>query len=149
MGGTEHASLYATARDQCIAHWAAKACGTSAISEGAYHRLGGCSLITISTVVFRVARRELKPMSTPTNYPHIETRADGKVWLIGTQTKVIEVALDRLAHHWDADEIQRQHPHLTLGQIHSCLAYYHDHEEEMDQAIEEQLRGCASARATR
>ena len=85
-------------------------------------------------------------MSTPTNYPHIETRADGKVWLIGTQTKVIEVALDRLAHHWDADEIQRQHPHLTLGQIHSCLAYYHDHEEEMDQAIEEQLRAVSHLR---
>jgi len=84
--------------------------------------------------------RELKTMSTPTSYPHIEKRADGKVWLIGTQTKVLEVALDRLAHHWDADEIQRQHPHLTLGQIHSCLAYYHDHEEEMDRAIEEQLR---------
>jgi uncharacterized protein (DUF433 family) len=79
-------------------------------------------------------------MPTPTDYPHIETRADGKAWLIGTQTKVLEVALDRLAHHWDADEIQRQHPHLTLGQIHSCLAYYHDHEPEMDRAIEEQLR---------
>jgi uncharacterized protein (DUF433 family) len=79
-------------------------------------------------------------MSIQTGYPHIEKRADGKVWLTGTQTKVIEVALDRLAHHWDADEIQRQHPHLNLGQIHSCLAYYHDHQEEMDWAIEEQLR---------
>jgi uncharacterized protein (DUF433 family) len=90
--------------------------------------------------------RELKTMSTPTNYPHIEKRADGKVWLIGTQTKVLEVALDRLAHHWDADEIQRQHPHLTLGQLHSCLAYYHDHQEEMDRAIEEQLRAVAHLR---
>jgi uncharacterized protein (DUF433 family) len=79
-------------------------------------------------------------MSTPIAYPHIEQRADGKVWLIGTQTKVVEVALDRLAHHWDADEIQRQHPHLTLGQIHSCLAYYHDHQGEMDRIIDEQLR---------
>jgi uncharacterized protein (DUF433 family) len=79
-------------------------------------------------------------MSTPTAYPHIERRADGKLWLIGTQTKVLEVALDRLAHHWDADEIQRQHPHLTLGQIHSCLAYYHDHQDVMDRLIDEQLR---------
>src|SRR6516162_8986107 len=90
--------------------------------------------------------RELKTMSTPTNYPHIEKRADGKVWLIGTQTKVLEVALDRLAHHWDADEIQRQHPHLTLAQIHSCLAYYHDHQEEMDRAIEAQLRSVEQLR---
>jgi uncharacterized protein (DUF433 family) len=79
-------------------------------------------------------------MSTVTGYPHIEQRADGKVWIIGTQTKVLEVALDRLAHHWDADEIQRQHPHLTLGQIYGCLAYYYDHQQEMDRIIEEQLR---------
>jgi uncharacterized protein (DUF433 family) len=79
-------------------------------------------------------------MSTQTTYPHFEWRADGKLWLIGTQTKVVEVALDRLAHHWDADEIQREHPHLTLGQIYSCLAYYYDHQEEMDRIVEEQLR---------
>ncbi len=85
-------------------------------------------------------------MSTPTNYPYIEKRDDGKVWLIGTQTKVLEVALDRLAHHWDADEIQRQHPRLTLAQIHSCLAYYYDHQEEMDGAIDEQLRTVARVR---
>src|SRR5258708_39636185 len=78
-------------------------------------------------------------MSTEPPYPHIERRPDGKLWLIGTQTKVVEVALDRLAPHWDADEIQRQHPHLTLGQIHSCLAYYYDHQEEMDRTIDEQL----------
>lgn len=78
-------------------------------------------------------------MSTTTSYPHIEQRADGKLWLVGTQTKVVEVALDRLAHHWDADEIQRQHPHLTLGQIHSCLAYYYDHQAEMDRLIDEQV----------
>ncbi len=79
-------------------------------------------------------------MSAPNNYPHLERRADGKLWLMGTQTKAVEVVLDRLAHHWDAEEIQRQHPHLTLGQIYSCLAYYHDHQEEMDRIIEEQLQ---------
>jgi uncharacterized protein (DUF433 family) len=79
-------------------------------------------------------------MTIESCYPHIEQRPDGKMWLLGTQTKVLEVALDRLAHHWDADEIQRQHPHLTLGQIHSCLAYYYDHQEAMDRMVEEQLR---------
>jgi uncharacterized protein (DUF433 family) len=86
-------------------------------------------------------------MPAESSYPHIEKRLDGKMWLTGTQTKVVEVALDRLAHHWDADEIQRQHPHLTLGQIYSCLAYYYDHQEEMDQVIEEQLRVVERLRA--
>jgi uncharacterized protein (DUF433 family) len=72
--------------------------------------------------------------------PHIEFNSQGVPYLAGTQTKVIEVALDRLAHHWDADEIQRQHPHLSLAQIYSALAYYYDHEAEMDEEIEEQLR---------
>jgi hypothetical protein len=39
-------------------------------------------------------------MSTPESYPHIEKRSDDKLWLTGTQTKVIEVALDRIAHHY-------------------------------------------------
>jgi hypothetical protein len=33
----------------------------------------------------------------------------------GTQTKVIEIALDQIAHQWDALEIRRQHPHLRFG----------------------------------
>jgi uncharacterized protein (DUF433 family) len=82
-------------------------------------------------------------MDTPLAYPHLEKRSDGKVWLIGTQTKVIEVALDRIAHRWDADEIQRQHPHLTLGQIHSCLAYYFDHRKRW---IEPLKRSCKPSR---
>lgn len=88
-------------------------------------------------------------MIPPVSYPYIEQRADGKLWLIGTQTKVLEVALDRLAHPWDAEEIRRQHPHLTLGQIHSCLAYYHDHQEEMDRIIDEQLRAIQRLRGER
>ena len=79
-------------------------------------------------------------MGTPTPYAHIEQRPDGKAWLIGTQIKVLEVALNRIAHHWDGEEIQRNHPHLTLGQIYSCLAYYHDHQVEMDRMIDEQLQ---------
>jgi len=33
-----------------------------------------------------------------------------------------------------------QHPHLSLAQIYSALAYYHDHQAEMDQEIEKGLR---------
>lgn len=86
-------------------------------------------------------------MCIPTSYAHIEQRADGKMWLIGTQIKVIEVALDRIAYHWDGDEIQRQHPHLALGQIYSCLAYYYDHQEQMDAIIEGQLQTIKRLRA--
>ena len=68
-------------------------------------------------------------------YPHIEIREDGQPMIVGAHTKVLMVAMDRLAYHWDADEIQRQRPHLTKGQIYSALAYYYDHEEEMNRQI--------------
>jgi len=54
----------------------------------------------------------------------------------GTTTKVVELVLDVLAYGWSPDEIHFQHPHLTLGQIHSALAYYWDHQEELDRDIE-------------
>src|SRR5437016_10623804 len=80
--------------------------------------------------------------------PHIEFDSQGVPYLTGTQTKVIEVALDRLAHHWDADEIHRQHPHLSLGQIYSALAYYYDHQKELDEDIAERIRRAEEIRAS-
>src|SRR5438132_1432990 len=71
--------------------------------------------------------------------PHVEIGSDGVPRITGTQTKVLEIVLDRLAHHWDADEIQRQHPYLSLAQIYSALAYYHDHQREIDDAIERSI----------
>jgi uncharacterized protein (DUF433 family) len=81
------------------------------------------------------------------DYPHIELRSSGVPYVAGTQTKVVEITLDRIAHHWDADEIRRQHPHLSLGQIYAALAYYSDHKEELDEQIEQQLRYMESSRA--
>jgi uncharacterized protein (DUF433 family) len=72
-------------------------------------------------------------------YGHIVFDSQKVPFLSGTQTKVVEVVLDHLAHGSDAHEIHRQYPHLTLGQIHSALAYYYDHQAEMDQAIQDRL----------
>lgn len=72
-------------------------------------------------------------------YAHIEITPQGVPIIAGTTTKVVQVVMDRLAHHWDADEIQRQHPHLSLAQIHSALAYYYDHQVELDKDIERRL----------
>ena len=94
-----------------------------------------------------MANEEGKPAMATTNYPHIEIRPEGVPYLTGTQTKVIEVVLDRLGNHWDADEIHRQHPHLSLLQIHIALAYYYDHQEEMDREIERQRQYVAALRA--
>jgi uncharacterized protein (DUF433 family) len=73
-------------------------------------------------------------------YAHIEFTADGSAYIAGTKTKVEEIVLDHLAHGWDATEIHRQHPHLSLAEIYSALAYYYDHRSEVDAMIEDGLR---------
>jgi hypothetical protein len=54
--------------------------------------------------------------------------------------KVIELVLDKVAYGWSPEELRFQHPDLTLGQIHSALAYYWDHQDELDQDIERRLQ---------
>jgi uncharacterized protein (DUF433 family) len=76
---------------------------------------------------------------TTTGYGHIEFTDDGVPRIEGARIKVVEIVLDHVSHRWDAEEIQRQHPHLTLGQIYSALAYYADHQAEMDDRIREDV----------
>jgi uncharacterized protein (DUF433 family) len=71
---------------------------------------------------------------------HIELDQRGVPWIAGANTKVVEVALDKLVQGWSPEEIHFQHPHLSMAQIYSALAYYYDHQEEMDAAIAEQVR---------
>ena len=74
-----------------------------------------------------------------TTWPFIQHRSDGVAYIEGTRTKVIEVALDRLAYDWDADEIHRQYPYLSLPQIHAALGYYYENRSECDRLIDKQL----------
>jgi uncharacterized protein (DUF433 family) len=75
-----------------------------------------------------------------TRYEHVVLGEDGIPRIAGTGTKLIQLVLDKLAYGWSPEELQFQHPHLTLGQIYSALAYYSDHQAELDRDIEERLR---------
>ena len=54
--------------------------------------------------------------------------------------KVVELVLDAKAYGWSLGELHFQHPHLTMRQICSALAYYSDHQEEVDRDIERRLK---------
>jgi len=69
-----------------------------------------------------------------TRYEHI-VLVDGVPRIAGTTTKVIELVRDHWAHGWSPEEFAFQFPYLTLGQIHSALAYYWDHQSELDADI--------------
>ncbi len=74
-----------------------------------------------------------------TRYEHIVLN-EAKVQIIsGTNMKIVEIVLERLAFGWSPEELHFQHPYLTLGQIYSALAYHWDHQEEFDKDIEHRL----------
>ncbi len=80
-------------------------------------------------------------MSTvETRYEHIVLSQNDVPIIAGTNMKVVELVLERIAYGWSPEELHFQHPYLTLGQIHSALAYYWDHQEELDRDIERRLQ---------
>ena len=79
-------------------------------------------------------------MLVETRYEHIVLDEKNVPIIAGTRTKVVEIVLDKIAYGWSPEEMRYQHPYLTLGQIHSALAYYWDHQEEIDHYIEQQLK---------
>ena len=76
---------------------------------------------------------------TETRYEHIVLDDAGVPSIGGTTMKVVELVVEHLAHGWSPEELHFQHPYLTLGQIHSALAYYWDHHENLEQDIGRRL----------
>ena len=71
---------------------------------------------------------------------YIVIDANNVAWVADTRIKVIEIALDKLAHGSSPEEVHFQYPHLSMAQIHAALAYYYDHREELDDEILRRLR---------
>lgn len=74
-----------------------------------------------------------------TRYEHVTLNEDRVPHIAGTTMKVVELVVEQQAYGWSPEELHFQHPFLTLGQIHSALAYYWDHREELDRDIRRRL----------
>ena len=83
--------------------------------------------------------------TTPVTTSHIVLDDRGRAWVEGTNTKVIEIVMDRMTG-LSADQIHEQYPHLPLSKIHAALAYYYDHQAEIDAEIARQAREFEAAR---
>jgi uncharacterized protein (DUF433 family) len=83
----------------------------------------------------------------PSGTAHIYLDDTGRGWIDDTNTKVIEVVLDKLGYGMTPEEIHTAHPHLSLAQIHAALCYYYDHKAEFDAEIERQEREYETLRA--
>lgn len=74
---------------------------------------------------------------TETEYKHIALDERNVPLIAGTTMKVIELVTGQIAHGWSPEELQFQHPYLTMSQIHSALAYYWDHKQKLDADIKQ------------
>jgi uncharacterized protein (DUF433 family) len=83
-----------------------------------------------------------------TRYEHITLNEDRVPSIAGTTMKVVELVVEQQAYGWSPEELYFQHPYLTLGQIHSALAYYWDHREELDRDIQRRLERVEELRRT-
>lgn len=85
-------------------------------------------------------------MPAVTPYAHVVADEHGVPWIEGANTKVVELVAEVKAYGWSPEELAHQHPHLSLAQIYSALAYYWDHRSEIDadlqrrEALAETLR---------
>jgi len=78
---------------------------------------------------------------------HVTLDDRGVAWIDDTNIKVVEVIADHLAHGTSPEEMHLQYPHLSIAQACAALAYYYDHQGELDQQLDQQMRQYEHLRA--
>jgi uncharacterized protein (DUF433 family) len=73
-------------------------------------------------------------------YEHILVGNDGVAVIASAGMKVSQLISEVMAYGWSPEELHFQHPHLSMSQIHSALAYYWDHSQEVEKEIDASLR---------
>ncbi len=73
---------------------------------------------------------------TATEYKHIVLNEQNVPMIAGTTMKLVELITSVKAYNWTPAELLENYPHLSLSKIHSALAYYWDHQGEIDADIE-------------
>src|SRR5206468_2720348 len=83
-----------------------------------------------------------------TSYPHVEKIESLPARLQRLpRIHVSTIVIDYLNHGWSADEICIHYPHLRLSEVHSAMAYYFDHQAEIDREIEQEQIAISESRA--
>jgi uncharacterized protein (DUF433 family) len=74
------------------------------------------------------------------NYPHISSSPEicaGQPHIRGTRITVGLIAHEVESLRMSPDEVIAAHPHLSLAQVYAALAYYFDHQNEIQSAMQE------------
>ena len=79
-------------------------------------------------------------MSSSTAYPHIHKAGAEPARLERIpRLRVSQIVADYLAHGWSPEEMCRQHPDLALSDAYSAMAYYFDHQMEIDAELQSEI----------
>jgi uncharacterized protein (DUF433 family) len=81
-------------------------------------------------------------------YPHIEKPEGAPARLQRVpRIRVAQIAMDYIAYGWSVDEMCRQHPYLKPAEGHAAMAYYFDHQDEIDSEIRREMEEVERDRA--
>ena len=76
-------------------------------------------------------------MSTVLSYPHILIEEGMPARLERTpRVRISQLVVDYLNYGWSPEEMCRQHPYLSLPEAYAAMAFYFDHQAEIDAEIE-------------
>lgn len=76
-------------------------------------------------------------LSLTTDYKYVQINDRNVPIIAGTKMRVVELMASMKAYGWRLEELHANYPHLIMSQIHSALAYYWDHKEELDADTEQ------------
>ena len=74
-------------------------------------------------------------MTTVVELQSITLDERGRPVIAGTRFKVILLVLEHTRWNLSAEQLVEAHPPLTLSQVYAGLAYYYEHQAEMDAQI--------------
>jgi hypothetical protein len=79
-------------------------------------------------------------MAIALKYHHIEKLENQPARLERVpRIRVAQLVMDYLEYGWSVDEMCHQHPYLSHAEAHAAMAYYFDHQEEIDREIREEI----------
>src|SRR3972149_10214056 len=90
-------------------------------------------------------------METTLSITLIATNPNGRggpPYLIGTTITVADIAIAKIFHRQEPEEIAENH-NLTLPQVYAALAHYYEHKAEIDASIQERRKIAAEMKGKR
>lgn len=76
---------------------------------------------------------------TNTEYKYVQLDENNVPIIAGTTMKIVELVTSVMAYGWSPEKLHFQYPHVSLSKIHSALAYYWHHKEEIDADIQQRF----------